>query len=74
MADMMEFPESVYDFMEQYKMTDIKHVYSNGTEYVPIYRMKQWFEHVNQRDFQTVRHGMRASPPTTATLPTKVCD
>ena len=31
--------------MEQYKMTDTEHVYSNGTEYVPIYRMKQWFEH-----------------------------
>ena len=27
------------------KMTDTEHVYSNGTEYVPIYRMKQWFEH-----------------------------
>lgn len=31
--------------MEQYKMTDTEHVYSNGTEYVPIYRMKQWLEH-----------------------------
>ena len=45
MGDMMTFPASVEEFMEQYKMTDTEHVYSNGTEYVPIYRMKQWFEH-----------------------------
>ena len=45
MGDMMTFPASVEKFMEQYKMTDTEHVYSNGTEYVPIYRMKQWFEH-----------------------------
>ena len=40
MGDMMTFPASVEEFMEQYKITDIEHVYSNGTEYVPIYRMK----------------------------------
>lgn len=57
MGDIMTFPASVEEFMEQYKMTDTEHVYSNGTEYVPIYRMKQWFEHVNSCDFQPVRHG-----------------
>ena len=46
MGVMMTFPDSVEEFMEQYKMTDTEHVYSNGTEYVPIYRMKQWFEHL----------------------------
>ena len=45
MGDTMTFPATVEEFMEQYKMTDTEHVYSNGTEYVPIYRMKQWFEH-----------------------------
>ena len=45
MGYMMAFPASAEEFMEQYKMTDTEHVYSNGTEYVPIYRMKQWFEH-----------------------------
>ena len=45
MSDMMQFPETVEEFMEQYKMVDRKEVYSNGTEYVPIFRMKQWFEH-----------------------------
>lgn len=62
MGDMMTFPASVEEFMEQYKMTDTEHVYSNGTEYVPIYRMKQWFEHCRHQQFPaadvaTVRHG-----------------
>ena len=42
--------------MEQYKMTDTDHVYSNGTEYVPIYRMRQWFEHCRNQQ-RPVRHG-----------------
>ena len=62
MGDMMTFPASVEEFMEQYKMTDTEHVYSNGTEYVPIYRMKQWFENCrNQQspavDVAPVVHG-----------------
>lgn len=44
MSDCMKFPDSVDEFMEEYKMIDTKHIYSNGTEYVPIFRMKQWFE------------------------------
>lgn len=51
MGDMMAFPATVEEFMEQYKMTDTEHVYSNGTEYIPIYRMKQWFEHCRHQQF-----------------------
>ena len=54
MGDMMTFPASVDEFMEQYKMTDTEHVYSNGTEYVPIYRMKQWFEHCRNHQRTTI--------------------
>ena len=54
MSDMMIFPASVEEFMEQYKMTDTEHVYSNGTEYVPIYRMKQWFEHCRNQQRPTI--------------------
>lgn len=44
MCDLMEFPETVEEFMEKYKTVDTEQVYSNGTEYVPIFRMKQWFQ------------------------------
>ena len=45
MADCMNFPATVEEFMEQYKITDTEQVYTNGIELVPIFRMKQWFEH-----------------------------
>jgi len=49
MADMMTFPETVDEYMEQYKITDTKQIYTNGAELVPIFRMKQWFEHKTDR-------------------------
>lgn len=54
MGDTMTFPASVEEFMEQYKITDTEHVYSNGTEYVPIYRMKQWFENCRHQQRLTI--------------------
>ena len=45
MYNSMIFPATVDEFMEEYKVVDSKHVYSNGMEMVPIFRMKQWFEH-----------------------------
>lgn len=45
MSECMTFPDTVEKFMEQYKVVDTEQVYSNGTEFVPIYRMRQWFEH-----------------------------
>lgn len=49
-VDIMTFPDTVEEFMEQYKMVDREQIYSNGCEYVPIYRMKQWFAHKPQID------------------------
>lgn len=46
MANVMEFPDTVEEFMNLYKVVDSDYVYSNGVEFVPIYRMKQWFEHL----------------------------
>lgn len=49
MGEIMQFPETVEEFMQQHKVTDTQHVYTNGTDLVPISRMKQWFEAHNQR-------------------------
>ena len=46
-GEMMLFPATVEEFMEQYKIVDSDHVYTNGTELVPIFRMRQWFEHLD---------------------------
>ena len=53
MSDCMTFPNTVEEFMEDYKVVDTDQVYSNGTEFVPIFRMKQWFEHL--QDAPTVK-------------------
>lgn len=45
MNDMMTFPETVEEFMYKYKITDTEQIYTNGAELVPIFRMKQWFDH-----------------------------
>jgi hypothetical protein len=50
MSDMMTFPDTVEEFMEQYKIVDDENVYTNGADLVPIFRMVQWFEHVSATD------------------------
>ena len=44
MSDLMTFPKTVDEFMEAYKIVDTEEIYTNGTELVPIFRMKQWFQ------------------------------
>ena len=44
MAESMNFPATFDEFAEQYKIVDSKEVYTNGTELIPIFRVKQWLE------------------------------
>ena len=44
MADRMEIPATFDEFAEQYKIVDKKEVYTNGTELIPVFRVKQWLE------------------------------
>ena len=47
MDDMMTFPDTVEEFMDIYKIVDTDGIYmSKGAELVPLFRMKQWFEHL----------------------------
>ena len=40
--------KSLDEFMEFYKITDNEKIYSNGIDYVPIFRIKQWYEYNNK--------------------------
>ena len=42
MAETMNFPETFDEFAESYKIIDDKQVYTNGTELIPINRVRQW--------------------------------
>ena len=55
-GEMMTFPKTVDEFMEQYKIVDSDEVYTNGTELVPIFRMNQWFEHKDYADVVRCKH------------------
>lgn len=45
-GDMMMFPDTVEEYMEQYKVVDRDHAISNGAEFIPVFRMRQWFDHL----------------------------
>ena len=75
MSDMMAFPDTVEEFMENYKIVDTDEVYTNGAELVPIFRMKQWFEHLPSAQPEIIRckdcifHGLCRTSPKWAVAP-----
>jgi hypothetical protein len=63
MGDCMAFPATFEEFAEVYKIVDSEEIYTNGTELIPIFRVKQWLEHQkltggekneNKRSFEAV--------------------
>lgn len=52
MADSMSFPNTFDEFAEQFKIIDKEEVYTNGSELIPIFRVKQWLEHQ-----EALKHG-----------------
>ena len=56
MADMMAFPRTLDEFMEQYKIVDTEQVYTNGTDLVPIFRIKQWEDAHRPRKGKWIKH------------------
>ena len=55
MADLMTFPETLDSFLDQYKFIDKEQIYTNGAELIPVFRVKQWAEHIG--DVKPVVHG-----------------
>ncbi len=48
MGETMNFPDTVDEFMDMYKIVDVEDVYTNGIDMIPIFRMRQWLDHVKQ--------------------------
>ena len=46
--EQMEFSETFEKFAKEYGFKDDKEVYTNGSELIPIFRVKQWLEHDNK--------------------------
>ena len=48
MTNQMTFPKTFDEFAKEYGFTDKEQVYTNGAELIPIFRVKQWLEHIDE--------------------------
>lgn len=55
MGEQMNFPNTFKEFAEQYKTVDTKEIYSNGIEYIPIFRVEQWLEYISAVEMATFK-------------------
>lgn len=45
MADSMEFPKTIEEFLDDYSFKDKENVYTNGSILIPLFKVKQGLEH-----------------------------
>ena len=45
---MMEFPQTFDEFVNEYGFKDDKEIYTNGSELIQVFRVKQWLEHISK--------------------------
>ena len=45
----MTFPNTFDEFAKEYGFNDKEEVYTNGSELIPIFRVKQWLEHIENK-------------------------
>lgn len=57
MSDAMMFPETIEEFIDQYKFIDTDQIYTNGSELIQVFRVMQWVEHERALDAEPIRHG-----------------
>lgn len=48
MADRIEFPKTIAEFIKGYSFKDTDEVYTNGAELIPVFRVEQALEHYSQ--------------------------
>jgi len=46
MFNTLTFPETMEEFIEQYKVVKGENLYCDGVEFIPVFRMKEWVEHL----------------------------
>lgn len=56
-SDAMMFPETIEEFIDQYKFIDTDQIYTNGSELIQVFRVMQWVEHERALDAVPIRHG-----------------
>ena len=46
----MQFPDTFEEFVKSYSFVDDKEIYTNGSELIPTFRLKQWIEHKKEEN------------------------
>lgn len=49
MGEVVLFPDTFEEFVEQYKIVDTKNVYTNGADLIPVFRVERWLHHETER-------------------------
>jgi len=47
-GERMDFPQTFNEFANDYGFTDDKEIYTNGSHLIPVFRVKQWLDHIEQ--------------------------
>lgn len=47
-GEIMEFPNTFDEFVKEYGFKDKEEVYTNGSELIQVFRVKQWLEHIQK--------------------------
>ena len=50
MSEEMKFPDTLDEFIKQYSFIDKEQIYTNGSELIHVFRIKQWEEHKKQEN------------------------
>ena len=50
MSEEMKFPDTLDEFIKQYSFIDEEQIYTNGSELIQTFRIKQWEEHKKQEN------------------------
>ena len=48
-AEQMTFPDTFDEFAKEYGFKDKEEVYTNGSELIPVFRVKQWLQHIAEK-------------------------
>lgn len=48
MNEIIDFPTTFDEFCKEFQIVDNEKIYSNGIEFIPVFRVKQWLEHIEK--------------------------
>ncbi len=59
-SNQMDFPDTFEEFAKDYGFKDKDEVYTNGSELIPVFRVKQWLEHISTTVIDIIQdmHGL----------------